>query len=67
MDGKQDITFEAWLAELRQLAAERDLTWIVSATPENHRKGYDKGFTPEDELDALTDLAEWRGCGCGGG
>lgn len=59
--------FDAWLEELRQAAARRDLSWLVGCSVESHRKSYDKGLTPDEELDTLADLAEWRGCGCGGG
>ena len=66
MDTTPDLTYETWLHELKLLAEERELAWLISSAPENHRKGYDKGFSPEEELNALADLAEWRGCGCGG-
>ena len=60
-------SFEVWLARLRVLAAERELTWAVGGSGEVHRSAYEAGLSPEEELASLADLSEWRGCGCGGG
>ena len=62
-----DSGFDEWFARLRRLAAERDLVWLVSTQTELHREAYAQGRAPEDELNALADMAQWRGCGCGGG
>lgn len=67
MTGVTNATFEIWFDELKQAAARRELSWLIASSPESHRKGYDKGLTPDEELNSLADLAEWRGCGCGGG
>ena len=59
--------FDHWRQELLRLAKARDLEWIVGTTGDAHRAAYDKGLTADEELSALADMAEWRGCGCGGG
>lgn len=59
--------FDAWLSRLRELAAERELAWMIGATGEAHRSAYAAGLSPEEELASLADISEWRGCGCGGG
>ncbi len=43
------------------------LKWVVSSDPEGHVASYNRGLTPEEEFAELENLAEWRGCGCGGG
>ena len=61
-------SFERWYARYRALAAERDLLWLAPAAPgPQHRAAFESGADPEDELDELSSLAQWRGCGCGGG
>ena len=58
--------FEEWLNRLRALAAARDLGWAIDPSGETHQTGYEKGLAPEEELQSLADMSEWRGCGCGG-
>jgi hypothetical protein len=58
--------FESWFAELTRLAAEQELRWCVSPSSSAHRLAFDQGLAPSEELMALKDMSEWRGCGCGG-
>jgi len=58
--------FDAWFEELRRLAQAQDLAWLIACEPDTHRDAFAKGLTPDEELTALKDMAEWRGCGCGG-
>lgn len=67
MSRDAEIPYDVWLAQLQALANERDLLWLVSPQTDAHHDAYSKGLTPEDELTALADMAQWRGCGCGGG
>lgn len=60
-------SFEQWLQRLRQLAEERELEWLVCGNGENFRAAYEADRSPEEELQSLADISEWRGCGCGGG
>jgi hypothetical protein len=62
-----DQTYHSWLADLERLAQEVDLGWLVSPGSETHRASWQRGLRPEEELTALQDISEWRGCGCGGG
>ena len=59
--------FLLWYAKLQQLVMNSESQWLVSASPEKHLAGYRKGLSPEDELAELDEMAQWRGCGCGGG
>lgn len=59
--------YQRWLAELLQLAKTHDVEWLIAPASHTHRAAFDKGLSPEEELAALKDLSEWRGCGCGGG
>jgi hypothetical protein len=61
-----DRSYKSWTMQLQKLAAERDLEWIVSTKPNAHRTAYESGLSPEEELTALSDMGQWRGCGCGG-
>lgn len=45
------MTFEEWYDELVELAEDEDLLWLISNYPEDHREGYEDGYTPEEELD----------------
>ena len=49
--------FEKWYDELVNLAKGEKLLWIISNNPEDHREGYDMGYSPEDELDEQKDAA----------
>jgi hypothetical protein len=60
------VTFDSWMQTLRALAAERGLQWLMDDSGGTHRDGFDRGLSPDEELTALADMAEWRGCGCGG-
>jgi hypothetical protein len=62
-----ELSFEAWVAEFNRCAIERDVAWLASGSPETRRVAYESGVSPQDELEALADMAQWRGCGCGGG
>lgn len=59
--------FDAWLAELRELAVAADLPWLISGDPQPHRDAWARGISPEQEFSALARVAEWRGSGCSGG
>lgn len=62
-----DAGYAAWFAGLQQRACERGLEWMVAAAPGAHRAAYDNCLSADDELSTLEDMAQWRGCGCGGG
>jgi hypothetical protein len=62
-----NLSYEQWLSRLLLLAKEQDLEWLVSGETAGHRDAFDRGLSPEEELSALKDMAQWRGCGCGGG
>jgi hypothetical protein len=59
--------YESWFAELASLARDRGLEWMVQKDAKTHQDSHAMGLSPEEELAALADMAEWRGCGCGGG
>ncbi|MET0988074.1 MAG: hypothetical protein ABW034_21970 [Steroidobacteraceae bacterium] len=59
--------YERWLMELQQLAKMQDMEWLIAPRSDTHRAAFDKGLSPGEELAALKDMSEWRGCGCGGG
>jgi len=61
------VSYDEWLARFRQRAIERQVEWLAECSPETYRSIYERGVLPEDELDTLADMSEWRGCGCGGG
>ena len=58
--------FLRWYEELQQLAAKSDLLWLVASDVKTHVEAFRKGRSPEEELVELIELAQWRGCGCGG-
>ena len=58
--------YDSWFAELASLAHDRGLEWIVQRDAQILRDSYARGVSPDEELAALADMAEWRGCGCGG-
>jgi hypothetical protein len=58
--------FLSWHAELLQLAKTSDSCWLVATDAAAHLAAYQKGLSPEEELAELDELAQWRGCGCGG-
>ena len=58
--------FLLWYEELQQLAVKSDSLWLVSTDSKSHVEAYRKGLSPEEELAELDELAQWRGCGCGG-
>jgi hypothetical protein len=66
MSGQATQSYELWLAELVQVAKQQELQWLVSPGTATHRLAFDNGLTPHEELTALKDMSEWRGCGCGG-
>lgn len=59
--------YARWLAELERLAREQELGWLIGCGADAHRAAFEKGLSPAEELAQLKDMAEWRGCGCGGG
>jgi len=61
------LSFADWMVELRRLADERDIGWVICADGAAHRQSFDAGLDPQEEITRLGDLCEWRGCGCGGG
>jgi hypothetical protein len=61
-----DNDFHAWLEEFTRLAIEQDLEWLVASDPSLRRAAFEAGLSPDEELAALRDISEWRGCGCGG-
>lgn len=67
MNAADAIDYETWLQRLRALAADEDKAWLVADQPGAHRGAYDQGLSPEEEFAVLADMAQWRGCGCGGG
>ena len=66
MNTQSHLSYASWLAELACVAKERELEWLVSVGSDIHRAAFDKGLSPDEELTALADMCEWRGCGCGG-
>lgn len=61
------VVYADWLAEFTRLAREQDAEWLVPADASVRLGGFEAGLSPQEELTALKDMAEWRGCGCGGG
>lgn len=59
--------YNTWLAEFTRLAFEQDASWLVPQDAAAPLSGYAAGLSPQEELSALKDMSEWRGCGCGGG
>lgn len=60
-------TLPEWHRQLAVLAADEDLEWLVSSSPEGHLDAFRRGLSPAEELSELRLMGEWRGCGCGGG
>ena len=58
--------FLLWFDALQALAKKDDSQWLVSNSPDTHLTAYQKGQSPAEELAELDELAQWRGCGCGG-
>ena len=67
ISGEDSADFLRWHQELRQLAQTADSAWLVSSEAKSHCGAYQQGLSPEEELAELDELAQWRGCGCGGG
>ena len=61
------MSFEAWFEALQHLAREQDVEWLIAREDDTHRSSFERGLSPDEELTALKDMSEWRGCGCGGG
>jgi hypothetical protein len=52
------MTFNAWIHALRNLAARRDLTWILGDAASN-KGAFTDGLTPDEALNAMiTDAKE---------
>lgn len=60
-------SFLCWYEALRENARVNGLEWVISSDPDGHFASYNRGLTPEEEFAELETLAQWRGCGCGGG
>jgi len=58
--------FLLWYKALQKIAEKSESQWLVSADLNAHFAAYQKGHSPEEELAELDELAQWRGCGCGG-
>jgi len=58
--------FLLWYKELQNLAVKSDSLWLISMDSKSHVESYRKGLSPEEELVELEELAQWKGCGCGG-
>lgn len=61
-----EADFQHWLAQLRALARERELDWLIGRDAATHRAAYQAGLSADQQLCELADMAQWRGCGCGG-
>lgn len=59
-------TYESWLRELQALAAQSECDSLLSREPDAYRAAYEQGLTANQEFFQLQDMAQWRGCGCGG-
>ena len=66
MSEEHAAIFLKWHAELQALAQENEAAWLVSEHGNVHLAAYQKGLSPAEELAELDELAQWRGCGCGG-
>jgi hypothetical protein len=44
-----ELPYDSWYAELRRIADATPNAWLVSLDPEDHRVGYEDGFTPMEE------------------
>ena len=66
-DTKPAVAYPQWLAQLRELARRDELEWLIAGGDRPHLAAYEAGLSPQEELQELADMAEWRGCGCGGG
>lgn len=60
-------SYETWHRALRRLSVEQELEYLVSLEEGAHGDAFRSGLSPQEELSTLEDMAEWRGCGCGGG
>lgn len=71
MQSEQDILnsleFVGWYKTLKATAEAHESLWLIATDPSIYLSIFLKGVSPEDEFQSLVDLAEWRGCGCGGG
>jgi hypothetical protein len=45
------LTFDEWWTELQKVAAEKDLSFLLSPEKEDHKIGWTDGYSPQDELD----------------
>ena len=60
-------SYATWLAEFARRAQALELGWLVDPSSPELRAAFEQGRSPQDELDALSPMCEWRGCGCGAG
>ena len=59
--------FDLWYEALRAEAQRRDASWLVGGERQSYRQAFEAGHSPAQEIEELLRIAEWRGCGCGGG
>jgi len=50
MANESKPSFDAWFLELRKLAAEHDLLWLIGDDPRDFHDAYQSGQTPAEEL-----------------
>lgn len=60
-------SYAQWYRALHDLAEQQELAFLISTREGAHGDAYRAGLSPEEELATLEDMAQWRGCGCGGG
>ena len=49
------MPFDEWWAEVKRLAKEKNIEFLLSDDPEDHRFSYEDGDSPEYELDVHID------------
>lgn len=65
-DVSNSIEFIDWYNSLKAMAKDNESSWLVAEDSSLYLSVFLKGISPEDEFQSLLDLAEWKGCGCGG-
>ncbi|HSW19149.1 MAG TPA: hypothetical protein VLJ86_18160 [Ramlibacter sp.] len=65
--GDSELRYAAWMEELQRLAHDDDMAWLLNPGSGIHREAFERGLSPLAEWWALKDMADFRGCGCGGG
>jgi len=67
MNIKSHLSYDPGLQNWRALPKNGSSSGLVSVGSDIYRAAFDNGLSPDEELTALGDMSEWRGCGCGGG